>query len=249
MRHAKIISLVLALGCFDAASAGTTPDIKDTVDLMVRLCIAGGSITASGRDISGEADLSLRSLDVRGNVKGEYKINHYNAEGLAEGINNAMTQVAAGEADKVRECLRPVRERVLNILLPDNSPQRLDTNTSGPSRSNSSASLPALTLVDEMASSERWAIGGQSNCYVPKQAYSLAVNGDSIIWRNGEGNLDIEGIAHRGGSEFDTTTLKSEHFGNKNERIGQTWTYEKISADRIKVTPGGKSSFLLVRCR
>jgi hypothetical protein len=67
---------------------------------------------------SGGADLSLRSLDVKGNLKGEFKISKSSAEGLVNGIDNALSQVAADQADKVRTCLQPVRERLLDVMLP-----------------------------------------------------------------------------------------------------------------------------------
>jgi hypothetical protein len=51
-------------------------------------------------------------------LAGELTVNKSNAEGLVNGIDNALSQVAAAEADKVRDCLQPVRQRVLDILLP-----------------------------------------------------------------------------------------------------------------------------------
>jgi hypothetical protein len=62
--------------------------------------------------------VSLRSLDVTGNLKGEFKIGKSNAEGLVNGLDNALGQVAADQADKVRVCLQPVRERLLDVMLP-----------------------------------------------------------------------------------------------------------------------------------
>jgi hypothetical protein len=62
--------------------------------------------------------LSLRSLDVKGNLKGEFKISKSSAEGLVNGLDNALGQVAADQADKVRVCLQPVRERLLDVMLP-----------------------------------------------------------------------------------------------------------------------------------
>ena len=62
--------------------------------------------------------MSLRSLDVTGNLKGEFKISKSSAEGLVNGLDNALGQVAADQADKVRVCLQPVRERLLDVMLP-----------------------------------------------------------------------------------------------------------------------------------
>jgi hypothetical protein len=98
-----------------AQDAAETERIADT---MVRLCVGGGHTEATSGAGSGGADLSLRSLDVTGNVKGEFKINKSSAEGLVNGLDNALSQVAADQADKVRTCLQPVRERLLDVMLP-----------------------------------------------------------------------------------------------------------------------------------
>jgi len=88
---------------------------------MVRLCVGGGHTEATSGGGSGGADLSLRSLDVTGNIKGEFKISKSSAEGLVIGLDNALGQVAADQADKVRTCLQPVRERLLDVMLPQKS--------------------------------------------------------------------------------------------------------------------------------
>jgi hypothetical protein len=98
-----------------AQNATETDKIADT---MVRLCVGGGHTEAISGTGGGGADVSLRSLDVTGNLKGEFKINKSNAEGLINGLDNAVGQVAADQADKVRACLQPVRERLLDVMLP-----------------------------------------------------------------------------------------------------------------------------------
>jgi hypothetical protein len=95
-------------------------EIDKIANTMVRLCIGGGHTEATNATATGGADLSLRSIDVKGNVKGKYEVSKSSAEGLIHGLDNALSQVAADQADKVRECLKPVRERLLEVLLPSN---------------------------------------------------------------------------------------------------------------------------------
>ena len=102
------------------AAAQDTAEINNIADTMVRLCLAGGRSEAVSGGGTGGADLSLRSLDVNGNIKGEFKVSKSSAEGLVNGIDNALSQVAADQADKVRACLQPVRERLLDVMLPPN---------------------------------------------------------------------------------------------------------------------------------
>jgi hypothetical protein len=99
-------------------AAQDAAEIDKIGDTMVRLCVGGGHTEAISGTGGGGADVSLRSLDVTGNLKGEFKINKSNAEGLINGLDNAVGQVAADQADKVRACLQPVRERLLDVMLP-----------------------------------------------------------------------------------------------------------------------------------
>ena len=100
------------------ATAQDAAEINRIADTMVRLCLGGGRSEAVTGGGAGGADLSLRSLDVKGNIQGEFKVSKSSVEGLVNGIDNALTQVAADEADKVRACLQPVRERLLEVMLP-----------------------------------------------------------------------------------------------------------------------------------
>jgi hypothetical protein len=112
-------SIGLLLWASAAAAQNQAPaNVQQIADTMVRLCIGGGSTQAITGTATGGADISLRSLDVRGNLTGEFKISKSSAEGLSNGINDALTQVAADQADKVRDCLKPVRDRLLDVMLP-----------------------------------------------------------------------------------------------------------------------------------
>jgi hypothetical protein len=120
MRDGRIAcSIALLLWAGAATAQNQTPvDVQRIADTMVRLCLGGGQTQATTGTATGGADISLRSLDVRGNLTGEFKISKSSAEGLVGGIDNALTQVASDQADKVRVCLQPVRERLLDVLLP-----------------------------------------------------------------------------------------------------------------------------------
>jgi hypothetical protein len=94
-------------------------DFNEMADTMVRLSLGGERSEAVNGGGTGGADLSLRALDVKGNIQGEFKVSKSSAEGLVNGIDNALTQVA-DQADKVRACLQPVRKRLLDVMLPPN---------------------------------------------------------------------------------------------------------------------------------
>lgn len=117
----RFAGVVLSALCALWPALGFSQDSVETekiADTMVRLCVGGGHTEAIGGTAGGGADLSLRSLDVKGNIQGEFKVTKSSAEGLVNGIDNALSQVAADQADKVRACLQPVRERLLDVMLP-----------------------------------------------------------------------------------------------------------------------------------
>jgi hypothetical protein len=118
MRFASLVVFVVCAWWSTLGAAQDDAEVEKIGDTMVRLCLGGGRSEAVSGGGSGGADLSLRSLDVKGNVKGEFKINKSRAEGLVNGIDNALSQLAADQADKVRACLKPVRERLLDVMLP-----------------------------------------------------------------------------------------------------------------------------------
>lgn len=121
MRFAGFAVLIV-YGCWPVVGAAQdSVDTEKIANLMVRLCVGGGHTEVTSGVTTGGAEVSLRSLDVKGNLKGEFKINRSSAEGLVDGLNNALSQVSADQADKVRACLQPVRERLLDVLLPANT--------------------------------------------------------------------------------------------------------------------------------
>jgi TIR domain-containing protein len=106
-------------------------------------------------------------------------------------------------------------------------------------------SPPPLLLNSSLG---RWAVGEQSNCQVRSKFYTLSSSGGNIVWRSGSGNVDTEAIVSSDESEFRTRTVSSIHQSGSGEAVGTSWTYTRIGADRIQVTPGGRNSFVLARC-
>lgn len=110
------------------------------------------------------------------------------------------------------------------------------------------ASVSGASLLHEAVG--RWSIADASNCAVPSKSFSLTMDGQTIVWRNGEGEIDIETVVFSGEDQFVTTTLKSLHAsGGRDVAPGTNWVYSRERPGRLQVQPSGRNSFLLTRCQ
>ena len=103
------------------------------------------------------------------------------------------------------------------------------------------AYIPPTLLANAMG---RWAIGGE--CWSPSKTYSLTVNGGTIIWQDGLGNIDVEAIIFSSQNEFQTSTVNSMHRSG-GYPMGTYWNYA-WNGNGIIVTKNVKNSFYIVRC-
>ena len=108
---------------------------------------------------------------------------------------------------------------------------------------------PEASSLLQTISAFLWAVGSSVNCGVPEKTYSLQIASDSIVWRSGVGNTDVESINFNSENQAQTTTIRSDHRTGRGETPGTTWSYTRVGPDRVQVAPGGKSPFMLARCR
>jgi hypothetical protein len=118
MRCSMLLTTIALLVFSAETRAQSQKEVDQIATTMVRLCVGGGKKTSVTGGGTAGVDLSLRSLDATGKVSGQFTISESSAEGLVNGLDNALSTVAADQADKVRECLGPVRKRLLDILVP-----------------------------------------------------------------------------------------------------------------------------------
>ena len=114
-----VVSLVLA--CAQTGpSAPASLSADQFADLMVQQCIEGGRTQVITVDVgsAGGVAISLLSLDAKGNLKGEFSLNAASTEELTDRINSAPNQVDEAQAEKVRVCLQPVRDRLFSSQQP-----------------------------------------------------------------------------------------------------------------------------------
>ena len=106
---------------------------------------------------------------------------------------------------------------------------------------------PARSLV--ATSPGRWAIGDQSNCNIASKAYHLRLDGGTVVWENGNGNIDVERITFSDETEFRTVTIESIHHSDSGFSPGTQWNYLRNGPEGIRVVESGGKSYLIARCR
>ena len=103
--------------------------VQEWVDQFVASCVGSGSSDLASGEVAANGEISLKKLALGGTVKGQVQITHKDARLLSDGINNAMSAVAADQADKVRQCMSPIRLILVEVM---QSQFRLNTRSGGP---------------------------------------------------------------------------------------------------------------------
>jgi hypothetical protein len=95
-------------------------DMSDTVNLLLRVCMAGGTSEQVDNQATGDVALTLKALK-SGNIGGEggigRKYTKNDWEGLQGGISSGMTQLQGDQADKARACLAPYMAGIVQAIL------------------------------------------------------------------------------------------------------------------------------------
>jgi hypothetical protein len=117
----QMCSVLIALLLWpSAAIAQTPPTVQQIANIIVRLCTAGGRTEViTGVVAAGGADILVRMHDIRGDLTGELKIGNSSVEGIVTGINNALAQARASQADLALACLRSARDGLLDVVRPE----------------------------------------------------------------------------------------------------------------------------------
>jgi hypothetical protein len=94
--------------------------VERWIDLFVSLCVGSGSTTTvSGtiRSDQNNGSLTLNDIGPDNQVAGAVTISKKDFRLLSDGIDSKISTLQASEADKVRDCLAPVRQQVLYAMV------------------------------------------------------------------------------------------------------------------------------------
>ena len=126
------------------------------------------------------------------------------------------SRVSVGSGKKTGEeaavgCQLPA-PRPLTVLIeydqPTDAGQSRPTPTPQPRKEVEQPGLDQQPRPLVATSPGQWAIGDQSNCRIPGNAYHLRVDGGTVVWENGDGNIDVERVTFSDETEFRTVTIE-----------------------------------------
>ncbi|MBV9537817.1 MAG: hypothetical protein JOY70_02665, partial [Acidisphaera sp.] len=106
-----LLALVLLCGTAGAAVASSTGDerVDKAIAVIVTLCVGGGSDATVTANAANQLQI--------GTGAGGVTLDRHEAQGLVGGLNEKMTAVEADQANRVRDCMQPYRERIVAMLL------------------------------------------------------------------------------------------------------------------------------------
>jgi hypothetical protein len=111
-----IVSLIMLLIVAPTTTLAQNLTVSEWIDQFVDMCVGGGSSTITSGSGDANVGITLRSLSISGEIKGQVSLSKQQFRLLSEGINNKMSEVAAAQADKIRSCLEPVRRQMLAVM-------------------------------------------------------------------------------------------------------------------------------------
>jgi len=106
-RRGALLFIVLST-CLSATTELLADDqVEKAVRVLTTLCVSGGTVT--------HVDYSKNQFSME-STKGSVSVAKSEAQGLVDGIGTKLNSLAAEQADKARECMRPYLEQVLAML-------------------------------------------------------------------------------------------------------------------------------------
>lgn len=111
-----VIALTMMLLATTSPASAQELTVDEWIDQFVALCVGSGTSTIASGDVDAEAGITLKSLKLNGSLAGKVKLERKDYRLLTEGISNVMSKAAADQADKIRDCLKPVRQQLLVAL-------------------------------------------------------------------------------------------------------------------------------------
>ncbi len=106
---------VSAIGLLLIAGPSAALSLQEKTDTVMQWCLASGKQQKLDGKLGVDGGITLTGPSLHGT--GDIALTREEWSGLIGGISKDMTQLQADQADKVRDCMAPVRERLMNKIL------------------------------------------------------------------------------------------------------------------------------------
>jgi hypothetical protein len=104
-----------AIGLVLMAGSAAAMTLQEKTDAVLQACLASGKQQKLDGKLGVDGGITLTGPALHGT--GDIALTREEWSGLIGGISKDMTQLQADQADKVRDCMAPVRERLMNKIL------------------------------------------------------------------------------------------------------------------------------------
>ncbi|MDL2409964.1 hypothetical protein PY650_30980 [Rhizobium calliandrae] len=116
----QIALCIVAVVLFASPNAVAQSSLAETVDLLLKVCLAGGTSQDVQTQAKGDVAFTLKALadgDIGGSggIAAKYAKSEW--VGLQGGINSGISALQAEQADKARECLKPYMPGIVQAIL------------------------------------------------------------------------------------------------------------------------------------
>ena len=184
MKKFVFIALSLQL-LLPMISQAENENIEKAIDWVLTSCVSSGSkVTLEGE---GDANLTLKSLDDFG-ASGSFSIKKETIDGLS----NKLDELSLENANSIRDCIAPFRERVFEMYIPDTSKESQESNTDKTNgdnkKDNKSSKNSTPEKVDKTNKSEKSSSSKNSITINENNNIGNIKAGDSTININGSVN-------------------------------------------------------------
>jgi hypothetical protein len=116
LRVAALAATIAAFSLGFSSARGAELSVSEWIDDFVGLCVGSGSSTIASGTADGGVGITLKTFSLDGQLKGQIVLSKTQNRLLVDGITSKLSTETSQFADKVRDCLAPVRRVLLSVM-------------------------------------------------------------------------------------------------------------------------------------
>jgi len=114
----RFLIVLSTAGLLLTVGPGVAMTLQEKTDTVMQWCLASGKQQKIDGKIGVDGGITLTGPSLHGT--GNVALTREEWSGLIGGISKDMTQLQADQADKVRDCMAPLRQKMMDKLLDSN---------------------------------------------------------------------------------------------------------------------------------